>query len=249
MDLETEEIVGELGQLAGALEGRGVDDRRRQDFGVTVLAGVEIEHIARQRAFESRTGAPQDGEAAAGDGDGALEVDDPEGRTEIPVSLGLEVEVRWCSPPALLAIGRFIAAVRHVVGGEIGKAEFEGGELLLEDPGPLLERRDLVADGGHGGFLRLRFARACRRERARRSPSTRRCVCALSSSTWTRSVTPLGIDLEQPVQRCFGVAHLEHASHAVGIGSVELSGQHWASGRRSYLNSLTDNGQPLRLEN
>jgi hypothetical protein len=35
-----EEVFGELGQLAGAEEGLGVDHEGRQDFGVAVLRGV-----------------------------------------------------------------------------------------------------------------------------------------------------------------------------------------------------------------
>ena len=48
-----EEVFGEFGELAGAEELFGVDHVGRQDFGVAVLAGVEIEHEIGDGAFEA----------------------------------------------------------------------------------------------------------------------------------------------------------------------------------------------------
>ncbi len=48
-----EEVFGELGELAGAEEGLGVDQAGRQDFGVAVLAGVEVEHEVGEGALEA----------------------------------------------------------------------------------------------------------------------------------------------------------------------------------------------------
>ena len=69
-----------------------VDQERRLDFAVAVLARVQIEHEVDERAREPRAGAAQHGEPRAGDLGGALEVDDAERRPEIPVRLRLEVE-------------------------------------------------------------------------------------------------------------------------------------------------------------
>jgi hypothetical protein len=73
-----EEVFGELGQLAGAEERLRVDHVGRQDFGVAVLAGVQVEHEVGEGAFEARSLAEVDDEARAGDLGGALEVEDAE---------------------------------------------------------------------------------------------------------------------------------------------------------------------------
>ncbi len=74
-----EEVLGELGELAGAEEGLGIDHEGRQNLGVAVLGGVEVEHEVDERAFEARALPIVDGEARAGDLGGAVEVEDAEG--------------------------------------------------------------------------------------------------------------------------------------------------------------------------
>ena len=74
-----EEVLRELGELAGAEEGLGVDHVGRQDFGVAVLAGVEVEHEVGEGALEACSLAVVDDEAGAGDFGGAVEVEDAEG--------------------------------------------------------------------------------------------------------------------------------------------------------------------------
>ena len=83
-----EEVLGELGELAGAEERLGVDHVGREDFGVAVLAGVQVEHEVGQRAFEAGSLAEVDDEARAGDLGGALEVEDAEALADLPVRAG-----------------------------------------------------------------------------------------------------------------------------------------------------------------
>ena len=66
-------------ELAGAEEGLGVDHVGREDLGVAVLAGVEVEHEVGEGALESCSLAEVDDEAGAGDFGGAVEVEDAEG--------------------------------------------------------------------------------------------------------------------------------------------------------------------------
>ena len=87
-----EEVLRELGELAGAEEGLGVDHVGRQDFGVAVMAGVEVEHEVGDGAFEACSLAVVDDEARAGDFGGALEVEDAEAFADLPVGQGGEVE-------------------------------------------------------------------------------------------------------------------------------------------------------------
>ena len=60
-----EEVLGKLGQLAGAEERLGIDHERRQHFFVAVLLRVQVEHEADQRTFQPRPCAHVDGETSS----------------------------------------------------------------------------------------------------------------------------------------------------------------------------------------
>ena len=60
-----EQVLGKLGQLAGAEERLGIDHERRQHFGVAVLLRVHVEHEADERALEARARAHVDGKTRA----------------------------------------------------------------------------------------------------------------------------------------------------------------------------------------
>ena len=50
--LNLEQIVLELGQLAGAKQAGGIDQERRQHFGVAVLARVNVQQEVDQRPLQ-----------------------------------------------------------------------------------------------------------------------------------------------------------------------------------------------------
>ena len=102
---------------------------------------MEVEHEVDQRPLEPGTGAEVDGEAGAGDLGAALEVEDAEGRAEVPVGLGLEVEVARLADPPLDPVGGLVLALRHGVVGKIGEAGLDLDELWI-DPSEL--RRELL---------------------------------------------------------------------------------------------------------
>ena len=62
---DLEQILLELRQVAGAAQRVGVDEERRLDFGVAVLARVQLEHEVDQRAREPRARAHQHREPRA----------------------------------------------------------------------------------------------------------------------------------------------------------------------------------------
>ena len=93
-----EQILGKLGQLAGAEERLGVDHEGRQHLGVAVLLGVQVEHEADQRPLQPRSRAHVDGEARPAQLGGAFEVENAERLADLPVRLGLEVECCGFSP-------------------------------------------------------------------------------------------------------------------------------------------------------
>ena len=79
-----EEVFGELGELSGAEERLGVDHVGREDFGVAVLAGVEVEHEVGEGALESRALPIMHNKTGAGDFCGAFEVEDAEALRRSP---------------------------------------------------------------------------------------------------------------------------------------------------------------------
>ena len=136
-----EEVFGELRQLAGAEERLRVDHVGRQDFGVPVFAGVEVEHEVGEGAFEARSLAEVDDEARAGDLRGAVEVEDAEGFAQLPVGLGGKVELGLLAPGLFDAIGVFVFAYGDAVAGEVGQG--------------LHDVAQTVVGGGCGCFERL----------------------------------------------------------------------------------------------
>ena len=81
-----------FGRLPVPVNDARVRHERRLDLRVAVLRRVQVQHEVDQRAREARAGTDQHGEPRARDLRAALEVDDAERRTEIPVRLRREVE-------------------------------------------------------------------------------------------------------------------------------------------------------------
>ena len=133
-----EEVGGEFGEAAGAEEGFGVDHVGRQDFGVAVLAGVEVEHEVGDGALEAGSLAIVDDEAGAGDFGGAFEVEDAEAFADFPMGEGGEVEGAGRAPGFFYGVGALVGADGDDVLGEVGDGLQDGAKL--------------VVGGGGGGF-------------------------------------------------------------------------------------------------
>ena len=71
-----EEVLLELGELAGARQRRADDEVGREQLGVPAL-GVHVDHEGHQRPLQPRQRAPVEDEARAGDLGRALEVEHP----------------------------------------------------------------------------------------------------------------------------------------------------------------------------
>ncbi len=82
---KAEKIVGEFRKLAGADQGRGVDEIWRDHLGVAVALSVEIQHVGDQGPLECRAVPAKDRKPARRDLRGAFEIYDPEVRSEVPV--------------------------------------------------------------------------------------------------------------------------------------------------------------------
>src|SRR5712675_1306499 len=85
--LNLEEISSKFWQLAGSEQRRAVDEERRKNFRVTVLASVHIEKEICQRTFQSRSPAFVHCKACPGDFRGRSEIEDPRALANFPVRL------------------------------------------------------------------------------------------------------------------------------------------------------------------
>ena len=151
-----EQVGFELGQLAGAGERGGVGEKGGLHLPVAVLARVQVEHEVDQRARQPRAGAAQHGKPRAGDPRTALEIENAQCRTEVPVRLRREVErPRLALPPDLEVVSGG-AAVRHRRMREVRQRQDGGGALVFD--AVLL----------HAELLDLRRARLVRFENLRR---------------------------------------------------------------------------------
>ena len=92
--------------------------------------------------------AEQD-EAALGELDGALEVEDPERGPEVPVRLRLEVERRRRSPAPHLDVVVLVGAERNAGVGEVGAGEQQVARVGVDDLALGVERFDAVVDAPH----------------------------------------------------------------------------------------------------
>ena len=148
-----EEVLLELGELAGAEQGVGVDDERRQHLRVAVLAGVEVEHEVDQRPLEQGPGPEVDREAGAGELGAAFEIQDAERRPEVPVGLGWKVEGARGAHRALAAVGGLVLAHRDAVVRQVGQGVLDGQQLGLDRLEAPFDLLDAPLELAHGGDL------------------------------------------------------------------------------------------------
>jgi hypothetical protein len=93
--------------------------------------------------------APLDREARSRDLRRALEVEDPQLRTQVPVRLRGKVEGRGLSHPPDLGVGRLVRAHRDLGIGHVGDDEEEAPEALLDLAAPCVPFLDPRRDAFH----------------------------------------------------------------------------------------------------
>ena len=129
---DLEQVVFELGQLAGAVQRGGVHHERRQNFGVAVLAGVQVEHEVGQRPLQLRAQLPVDSKTRARDLGGALQIQNSQRLSQIPVRLGREIELRRLAPAADFLVVRRRAAHGHARVRHVGNPDQQPAQLAVE---------------------------------------------------------------------------------------------------------------------
>src|ERR1019366_6760557 len=147
--LALEQVFGEFGKLAGAVEAGGIHQEGGQHFGVAVFPGMHVEEKVYKCALQPGAQAPVEREARAGDLAGAREIEDTELGTEVPMCLGLEVELRWLANSADFHVVVGGTAHRDGFVRDIGDAGEQFLELLVDGLHLFIERGDLLRDGAH----------------------------------------------------------------------------------------------------
>src|SRR5579885_664179 len=160
-----EQVLGELGQAARAVDGLAADQYRRRDLGVAELARVSVDHELRKRALEPRELPAQHHEARARDLARAGEVHEADPLADLSVIFRLEGEVCGRAVPAHFAVRRRIGPVWHVVGWDIGNACERRLDRAIARRGLGLQHGLTVLAGGdlpqdRAGVLALGFGAA-----------------------------------------------------------------------------------------
>ena len=240
---DVKQIVGEFRKLTSAKERGRVDQVGWDDLGVTVLAGVLIEHVGDQCTLERRALPAKDRETARRDLGCALEINHSELRAEVPVSLGLEVEIRLFAPGPLDPVGIFIGADRYALVEKIGNLELELSEFGLEAFGAGFEALDLLTERGH---LRLQlFGLVLTTSLVQTADLFRTGIpTCFERLDLNQHLPPRSVDLEQTIERRLGMALGKHGTDPLRVIAEEFAGEHSHSFGEDYSSS-TDSNTPV----
>ena len=126
----------------------GLDQRRRVDLYVAA-AGVEVQHPGDEGPLQPRAQPFEHVEAAARQLYAALEIDDVQALTHVPVGLRLEVEARGCALCAQHQVAAFVLALRHGVIRQVGEHQQQVVQASLFVCGLRFQRANLVAHLAH----------------------------------------------------------------------------------------------------
>ncbi len=148
-------ISRKLRQLPRAVHRIGIHQVGRKNFGVSVLARMQIEHEVRERPLELRAQIPVHRKARPGQLHGAFQVEDPEISAQIPMWLGSEIKFRRRAPaPDFYVVIRAVPN-RHARVRQVGNAGKNLSQPRVQIGCSLLQLRNPLAQ-----FLRLRHRRA-----------------------------------------------------------------------------------------
>ena len=111
---------------------------------------MRVKEEVDEGALQAGTGATENGEAAAGELVAALEVENVQIGTQIPVRLKVEVELARGAPATTLDVLVFVLAKRGGLARDVGQMSHEVVLLLLEGGAALGQTVDLLVNGAHG---------------------------------------------------------------------------------------------------
>ena len=116
-------VLFELRELARTHHGVPLNQKRRADFQVVVLPGVEVEAEIEERPFQARTRPGETDKTAAADLGGAFQIEQAELGSQLHVIRRSKVESRLFTPDFHLGIPAGIHADGIFVVGQIGQLE------------------------------------------------------------------------------------------------------------------------------
>ena len=144
--LDAEGVLLELRKLAGGGHGGAVDQLRREDLDVSVLANVQVHHEVEQRALEPGAGRLQKDKARTCHLHGALEINDAEPLGDFVMRP--HCEGRWFAtldaPGAHGHVAGGVFPFRHRVVGRVGDFEKQRVEPGSDRRNSLLQGLDLI---------------------------------------------------------------------------------------------------------
>ena len=171
-----EQVVAELGQLAGTEQGGILDQGRRADLGIAVFVSLHIQHELGDGAFQTGQLALQHHETGARQLGGAVEIHQPQLGADGVVFKRLEGEVAGGAPAAHFHVMILVRAVGHVQARQVGDRGQNGFDFLAQrlvlgfhQRDVFLQPRHLFHDGAGvaalllddadllGGFVALRL--------------------------------------------------------------------------------------------
>ncbi len=147
-----EEVLLELGQVSGPFQRVRLDEVGREDLGVAVAPGVEIQHERDERALEHGPGPAVHHETGAAYLGRPLKIENTQGRPELVVGLWGEVETGLFPPDRDLDVGRFVPSVWNGFVGDIRQVQQVCADRLVEFDDGSVHARNLLAQGPHLGL-------------------------------------------------------------------------------------------------
>ena len=153
--LDPEQVLLELGQLAGAGHGRGVDQEGRQHLGVAVPLGVQIEKEVDQGPRQARAEPLEQGEAGPGEPGRGLEVEDAQAFADLPVGQGRKGKFRDRAPAPDFHVVPLVPSLGHVVGAQVGDGQDDLLQLAFDVGQRSVQFLDPLGHGAHLGDERL----------------------------------------------------------------------------------------------
>ncbi len=156
--IQMKEIVFKLRELSRPRHGVPVYHKGWQNFNIIVVVSVQVEHEVYQCPFQACTGPPQQGKTGSGKLYGPLEIEHAELLANLPVGLGLELELTGFTPGTQLAIIVFAGAKGTIFVRQIGQSQQQPLQLGLDALEFLVELLDAFGDFLHAGDFALHLA-------------------------------------------------------------------------------------------
>ncbi len=142
-------VLGKFRQLPGAGHAFAADEKGGRNFGVAMFAGVEVEEVIDERAFQPCAESLEEDEAAARNFGRRFEINQAELRADFPVRFRLEIEGRRFANDSFDAVLLRAVADRHRVVVDVGNAEQEVGQFGLASSNLLINLGDLFSHRLH----------------------------------------------------------------------------------------------------